>query len=361
MNNLIEHLNHSILTIDHYQLTLVKILLASLILCLGFLVYLLSRRFLGKAKTANKLSKKQAASLLRFVRFITLFGTVVFFFKGLGVNTSKVLSYELIGTETIVFNVYHLLVLYLIFAGTRLLIYLLEIIFTDRVNAKKIEKGKGQSLFQIVKYFVWVIAITIYLESIGFSITFMIASMSALLVGLGLGIQHFFNDIISGIVILFDRSVKVGDIVEIHGEMVGKIEEISLRTSKIISRDDVIVIVPNSMFTKEKVINWSHNAFKTRFSVSVGVAYGSNVNLVKQLLVDAATEHSQIESKPEPMVLFKDFGDSSLDFELQFYTEESFRVERIKSDLRFTINSKFIDGKVTIPFPQHDVHLFKKE
>lgn len=359
MKSFVEFLEQTVFSFKSFNLTIERIILAVFVLFLGVLLFQIIRKLINRViyKNDNLLSNKKSMAILRFSRFIILLGTTVFFLKALGFDTSKVIGFALIKTESITFSLYHLIILYAIYFGTRLFLFVLEIVFNERIKQQRIEQGKGQSVFQIVKYFIWVIAITLFIDSLGFSVTLVIASLSALLVGLGLGIQHFFNDIVSGIVILFDRSIKIGDIVEIQGEMVGKIEEISLRTSKIISRDDVVVIVPNSMFTSERVINWSHNTFKTRFSVSVGVAYGSDIEKVKSLLIETAVEHPKIDNKPEPYVLFSNFGDSSLDFVLQFHTEESFRVERIKSDLRFVINEKFNLNGVTIPFPQHDIHV----
>lgn len=361
MDAIIEFFELSLMSFKDYNLTISRILYAVLILIASVLIYKIAKRFLVRITTTNKISKIQSSSIQRFIRLVVIFATIVFVFKAMGLNTDKILGFDIIDTANLDLKISHLLILYLIFTGTKLFINVLEIIFTDRVKSKKIEHGKGQSLFQIIKYLIWVIAISLFLESLGFSVTFMIASMSALLVGLGLGIQHFFNDIVSGIIILFDGSIKIGDVVEIQGDMVGKIDEISLRTSKLISRDDVVVIVPNSMFTSDNVINWSHNSFKTRFNVQVGVAYGSDVELVKKILIEAATEQKKIDSTPAPFVLFKNFGDSSLDFEILFYTNESFRVELIKSDLRFTINRKFIENKIAIPFPQRDIHIIGKK
>jgi len=352
--------NTIVFSAGSYNLHIKQILAILFIIAISFALFVIVKRYLKKGKLTSRLSIKNIKSLVRFVRLLILILSGASLIQTLGFNIKAVLQYELIKTEKVTFSLYNLIFLLVIFFVTKLILYLIEIAFDDNVKQNKIEKGKGRSLFQIVKYLVWVIAITLFLESIGFSITFLIASLSALLVGFGLGIQHFFNDIISGIVILFDHSIKVGDIVEIQGETIGKVTEISLRTSKIISRDDVVIIVPNSKFTSENVINWSHNSFKTRFGVKVGVAYGSNVELVKQLMIEAATEHPDIDIKPYPVVYFRDFGESSLDFELLFMTEESFRVERIKSDLRFAINQKFSSNNVTIPFPQRDVHFYKQ-
>lgn len=354
-----DFLNFVILSVGNYNLQIKQAVFASLILLVSIALLTLVRRYLKKAKFISKISVSNAKSVTRFIRLSILIVSGIMIIEALGFNIKHVLQYEFLSTSEMSFSLYNVIVLLIIFFVTKLVLHIIELAFDDNVKSKKIEKGKGQSLFQIVKYLVWVLAVTLFLDSVGFSITFMIASLSALMVGLGLGIQHFFNDIVSGIVILFDRSIKVNDIVEIQGEVVGKVIEINLRTSKIISRDDVIIIIPNSQFTSDNVINWSHNSLKTRFGVKVGVAYGSDVRFVEKLLIETATEHSKIESKPSPRVYFRDFGNSSLDFELMFMTVESFRVELIKSDLRFAINQKFIENNITIPFPQTDVHLRK--
>ena len=355
-----DFLNIIILTIGDYTLLFKQVLLAILISITSIALAIGVKRYFNKGKLISQINPKKTKPLLRFIRLFILIGSAIIVIRILGFNIKNLLQYKLLSTSTISFSLYNVIVLLIIFFITKLTLHLVEIAFNDNVKSKKIERGKGQSLFQIVKYLVWILATTLFLDSIGFSITFMIASLSALMVGLGLGIQHFFNDIVSGIVILFDRSIKVNDIVEVQGEVVGRVVEINLRTSKVISRNDVVVIIPNSKFTADNVINWSHNSLKTRFGVKVGVAYGSNVKLVEKILVETATNHPKIESNPEPRVYFRDFGNSSLDFEIMFMTEESFRVEIIKSDLRFAINQKFIENNITIPFPQTDVHIKAK-
>jgi small-conductance mechanosensitive channel len=150
----------------------------------------------------------------------------------------------------------------------------------------------------------------------------------------------------------------VGDVVELEGD-VGIVKEIGFRTTKIENRDNIILIIPNSKFIGENVINWSHIEQKTRFSVDVGVAYGSDVELVKKVLLECARDHQEVTEYPKPFVRFDDFGNSSLDFQLFFWTDNAFRVENIKSDLRFAIDKKFRENKITIPFPQRDVHIKK--
>ena len=140
---------------------------------------------------------------------------------------------------------------------------------------------------------------------------------------------------------------------------IGKVKEINFRTTKIETRDNIILVIPNSTFIDHKVINWSHIQKRTRFNVQVGVAYGSDVRLVERLLLECAYANTDVSKMPKPFVRFNDFGDSSLDFQLYFWTDKAFVVENIKSDLRFAIDKIFRENKVQIPFPQRDVHIIK--
>ncbi|PKP11302.1 MAG: mechanosensitive ion channel protein MscS [Bacteroidetes bacterium HGW-Bacteroidetes-4] len=351
-------LNSPLFSVGSYQLHLVQLVVAIIIFFITSVFYFIARRYLKKFRLINRLSQQHAKSIVGFIKvFIVLVG-ILLVLQAMGLPIKTLLGYELLKTGKISITLYNIIVLLLLLFITKLALYFIELGFEENIKDDKSEAGKRRSIFQIVKYGIWVVAIAFFIESLGFSITFIIASLSALLIGLGLGIQQLFNDFVSGIIILFDRSIKVGDIVEVEGEMIGQVEEINLRNSKLISRDDVTVILPNSLFTSEKVINWSHNTFKTRFGVKVGVAYGSDVLKVKQLLVEAAREHPDVE-EPVPQVFFRDFGESSLDFEVMFFTQKSFRVEGIKSDIRFAINQKFIENGVVIPFPQRDVHIYK--
>ncbi len=186
-------------------------------------------------------------------------------------------------------------------------------------------------------------------------ITVLLAGSAALLVGIGLGLQQTFNDIVSGIILLSERTIKIGDILEIDDEII-KIEQIGLRTSKGMNRDEISVIIPNSLITTNKVINWSHQSMMTRFRIRVGVAYGSDVNLIIKLLEESALEHPDISKQEHVEARLVDFGNSSLDFQILFFSKNIFRIEKVKSDIRKIIYRKFNENKITIPFPQMDVH-----
>jgi len=232
-----------------------------------------------------------------------------------------------------------------------------EFFYSNRISKKGIDRGKGHTIFQILKYFIWVITIVLILSNLGLSVNVLLAGSAALFVGLGFGLQSLFNDFVSGLIILFEGTIRVNDIVELENGMVGKVEEIGLRTSKLLTRDNIINIIPNNNFVGKNVINWSYNDQKTRFKVNVGVAYGSDVRLVEKILIECAQEHNKINKFPLPFVYFNEFGESSLNFSLFFWIDESFWVERVRSDLRFSIYEKFKKNNIEIPFPQRDLHI----
>ena len=267
------------------------------------------------------------------------------------------LDYPLYVKGDVTVSVIHLFEIILILIVTYVIIRIIKRIIHKQEIRKRMEAGQLHAIFQIIKYFLWVIAIAIILDTLEIKITILLASSAALLVGLGLGLQQIFQDFISGIALLFEGTIKVGGIVEIEGGVVGRVREIGLRTSKIETRDNIILIVPNSKFISDNVINWSHLEKKTRFSVKVGVSYGSDVALVTEVLLYCAGEHKIISNEPAPFVRFTDFGESSLNFELYFWSTETFRVENIKSELRYQIFAEFAKNKIQIPFPQRDVHL----
>jgi small-conductance mechanosensitive channel len=228
-------------------------------------------------------------------------------------------------------------------------------IFRNR-NLDKFDEGNVSSLYQIIKYIIWIIAFGFILETFGIKISILLAGSAALLVGVGLGLQQTFNDVISGVILLSERSIKIGDVLEIDGNIL-KIQEIGLRTSKGLNTDDISTIIPNSLITTNKVINWSHQTRQNRFRIEVGTSYGSDVELVIRILEESAKIHPEVDDTKFIEARLVNFGNSSLDFQVLFYSSTIFGADRMKSDIRRTINQKFIENNVTIPFPQMDVHI----
>jgi small-conductance mechanosensitive channel len=266
------------------------------------------------------------------------------------------LEFKLISVNEYTFTIFDMVNVLGIFLIALLIMWFIKKTLFRKRRSKKLDPGNTYALYQIIKYFVWIISIGLILETIGIKLTLILAGSAALLVGVGLGLQQTFNDIISGVILLTERSIKIDDILEIDSDII-KIQEIGFRTSKGLNRDDISIIIPNSLITTNKVINWSHQEKRTRFRIYVGVAYGSNVDLVIEILKASALEHPEITDKAFINARLLNFGNSSLDFELLFFSKNIFRIENVKSDIRRIINRKFIENNIRIPFPQMDLHL----
>ncbi len=269
---------------------------------------------------------------------------------------NKILEFELISVGQYKLRIISLLIVLIIVIVTKIILFLIKKSLFRKRKLKEFDEGNTYALYQIIKYVIWVVAFGFMLESIGVKVTILIAGSAALLVGIGLGLQQTFNDVLSGIILLSERSIKIEDILEIDGEVV-KIQEIGLRTSKGLTTDDISIIIPNSLITTNKVINWSHQSKKTRFRIEVGVSYGSDVEFVIKILEESAIEHPDNTKKELTEARLVNFGNSSLDFQILFYSNNIFSSNRVKSDIRRIINQKFIENNITIPFPQMDVHL----
>ncbi|MFD0796926.1 mechanosensitive ion channel family protein [Maribacter chungangensis] len=225
-------------------------------------------------------------------------------------------------------------------------------------NMETEDKLKFVSIFQFIKYLVYIVVILVTMSAAGINITILITASAALFVGLGLALQELFQDIIGGIFIILDKSLRVGDIVEVDGK-VGKVFEIKLRTTRAITRDDKIIIIPNHKFISDIVYNYTQNHKTTRETVKIGVAYGTDIQLVTRILEEVLQDQKGVLKSPKPFVLFDDFGDSALLFSLNFFINDSFTDPRIKSEIRYRIDAEFRKNSIAIPFPQRDVHIFQ--
>ncbi|MFV0592158.1 MAG: mechanosensitive ion channel family protein [Draconibacterium sp.] len=269
----------------------------------------------------------------------------------------KIFDHTIFKYKDFVFNLKSVLIIVIVLVVTITLLWIIKkILFRKQESMEPSKQGNLFSVYQIIKYVAWIITTLIILESFGVKLTVLMAGSAALLVGVGLGLQKTFNDFVSGIILLFEGSIRVGDILEVDHDIL-KITKIGLRTSEALTRDDIVVIIPNSIITNNKVINWSHQSHKTRFRIKIGVAYGSDIDLVERLLKESALEHPEVIEHTAVKARFVDFASSSLDFELLFFSKNIFRVENVKSDIRKSINRKFAENHVNIPFPQLDLHV----
>ncbi|MEX0635183.1 MAG: mechanosensitive ion channel domain-containing protein, partial [Ferruginibacter sp.] len=192
-------------------------------------------------------------------------------------------------------------------------------------KTSKIEQSAKYSIAQLIGYIITIFAVLILLKVLNFDISLLLAGSAALLVGIGFGLQHLFNDFVSGIVILFDGTIKIDDVIEVDG-IVAKVLKINLRTSEVLTRDDKYIVLPNSFITSNNVINWTYLGTTSRFEVSIGLSYDADVAEVTKVMSNAALQTKGIVADPPPSIRLMNFGDSQLEFVLMFWTDNVFRV-----------------------------------
>lgn len=271
---------------------------------------------------------------------------------------NNILNFTINFSDKIQITVKGILVLVAIFFATSFFLKIIRKIVNRRLEEE--DKDKFKAIFSFLKYFIYILVIIIALDSLGVKIGVLLTSSAALLVGLGLGLQTLFQDIISGIFMLLDKTIHINDVIEVEGK-VGKVFEINLRTTRAMTVDDKVIIIPNHIFLANSLYNWTQNGQLIIESIDVGVAYGSDVEKVKELLLESGKEHPKVLKTKKIDVLFMDFGESALQFRLRFSTRDSFSLFKIKSDLRFIIDKKFRENNIQIPFPQRDVHLIQNK
>ncbi|MFN0035312.1 MAG: mechanosensitive ion channel family protein [Saprospiraceae bacterium] len=215
------------------------------------------------------------------------------------------------------------------------------------------DKGRRMSLYLIVQYFVWTVVAAVMLEIVGFHVSVILAGSAALLVGLGLGVQQIFRDTVSGIFLLFEGTIEIGDVLELDGK-VGRVEEINLRTSKLLTRDGHTMIVPNHKFITENVLNWTHHDTRpSAFSIQVRVAHEADESVMFHILDDAVREQSDIlldDPEHKPQIRLADFQEKYVLYEVKFWTQKKFEAEQVQSQLRFAIQQQLREQGV--PFPK---------
>jgi len=231
-----------------------------------------------------------------------------------------------------------------------------RIIKTRLFPRYKLDEGIQLAILRVLHYLIVGLGIIMAVQFIGLNLTSLAVVFGLLSVGIGFGLQNVASNFISGLIILFERPIKIGDQITI-GDVLGKVSNISLRATLIRTFDNVSIIVPNSEFITSQVINWSHRDPKIRVHVKVGVAYGSDVPLVINSLLEVAQNHPEVLKQPPPKVWFNEFGDSSLNFELLAWIPNPNRRLDMVSDLHKGIDDIFRKNKIQIPFPQRDLHI----
>lgn len=223
----------------------------------------------------------------------------------------------------------------------------------------KVQLSEGQrfAIERVFGYAVFVLGMTVGLESLGIDFKSLAFIGGAVGIGVGLGLQNIANNFISGLVLLVEQPIQVGDRIELGG-LAGDVVRIAARSTWIRTNDNIIIVVPNDDIINNQVINWTANDAEVRVGVKIGVSYDSDPANVRDILIQVASRHPDVLAQPAPIVLFQEFGESSLDFELLVWTNSrTHSPGLLRSDLRFAIFAAFQEAGIEIPFPQRDVRV----
>ncbi len=353
--------NFSFYESDAISLTIGNILLLLLIIIVTKLVLRMYRKLVHKqVRSLDMFDKEKEVILLRVGKTAILVAALVVTVLSLGLYDllEIIFSFQIVPLEGgVSITVGKILVLILIVLMARILSRLLRVILRKNFSKKAwIDEGKEYTIYKLTKYGLYIFALIVGLTSIGIDMKLIITATGALLVGIGFGLQHLFYDIVAGFVILFEGPIKVGDVIEVDG-LVARVQQIDIRTSKVLTRDGKYIIIPNSKLVGEKVVNWSHGTELTRFHINTRVKFGSDTALVKELLYTCALKHPDVSKNREIIVRFEDFGESGLHFSVFFWARKTWVVETLQSEIRYEIDKEFRAHGIAIPFPQRDLHM----
>jgi small-conductance mechanosensitive channel len=361
-------LSQTLFKLGPYNVCLWNIILLSIIfftsIVLRRVIHRLLRRYL---KSANIRVEGRGLTWLKLISqsiYILAFYIAVISFNinNEAVTFSDFLDFNIIETRKFTLSFYHILVIFAVFFGARILLNITKIYISKKFrNKPNFNAGTEFIYVQIAKYIIYIFAILTSLKAVEIDLSLLITSSLGIFVGIGLGLQDVFKDMFSGFVLLFEGNVRVGDIVEISNggksdAIVAKILKINIRTTQIETREGNVLILPNSKLTQEYVENWSHGSDLSRFMIKVSVAYGTDGELVSRLLKQAALAHPKVR-KSEPVdVRLSNFGNNGLELDLVFWADQSWDINLHKSEIRFEIDRLFRQYEIVIPFPQNTIH-----
>jgi small-conductance mechanosensitive channel len=351
------------------EFALINFLLVGLIMLAGFIARkIITKNFndaLRKAKIDVKGKRLSGHVLVKqIINFLTFILVIVSFDINNDLSFGEFLKTPLLDIDGIPVKpkVMHIFILAVLFFISKIAVNLLNV-YLDRLaqRKKELDEGSKYIYLQLARYFIYIIAIFIFLKSLEVELTALITAFAGLFIAFAFGLQDLFKDLVSGFVLLFEGAIRVGDIIEIKEgsgaePLVAKVLRINLRTTKIETRDSNIYIIPNSRLTQEYVENWNFGSTLTRFKIPVRIAFGSDTELAKKLLIQAALSHPKVKKNKDIFVRLLNFGDNGLELDLVFYADQNWRIEIVKSEIRFEIDRLFREYGVIIPYPQRVLH-----
>lgn len=363
---------YTLFEVNEFSFKIAHVFLIMLIMALTYVMHKITKKYIITAIGEKEFHfEGTRVTLIRLVKQLLFIVSFLLTVKSLSLYNPKfdvfdLLTFELIRIKQFHVSIYHVFLILALIFGVRILINIIRLTLKRAARTSEtLDHSTQYMLVQLAKYIVYTLAIVFTISSFGVDISVILTGSVGLLVGVGLGLQDFFRDLISGLILLFEGSIKVGDIVEIQAgpeepELVAKVLKINMRTTKIETRDGNFMIVPNSKLTQEYVHNWSFGSPLTRFKITITVEYGVDTELVQKLLKEAVKSHKKVNLNKPILVRLLNFGNDGLEMDVVFWADQSWEIEIVKSEIRFKIDALFRANNITIPFPQRDVHHFYK-
>lgn len=231
-----------------------------------------------------------------------------------------------------------------------------RIVVRNILSRFQLDQGTQYNMLRASHYLIMIVGLVVAFQFVGIDLSGLAVIFGLLSVGIGFGLQNVASNFVSGLILLFERPIKIGDRITV-GDVEGNITAINMRSTTVRTLNNITIIVPNSEFISSQVINWSHGDPKIRLDVEVGVSYNSDLETVITSLEKVAQESQDVLKEPKPEVIFSNFGDSSWNMQLRIWLENPYEYQRIRSRINCAIVKKFRENRVEIPYPQRDLHL----
>lgn len=355
---------------DIFTFSILNVILIVLIYLLAKIFIKYIKRYFKALHLTDKQLKIEGKEIAIWGLTKQLIYLIAFYFCFLSLKISNphldlgnILAYEFFRFQDFHVAVYHLFLTVAIIFIARITVNFLKVFLLKSMRKnERIDTGTEYIYVQLAKYLVYSIAIIILLRSLGMNLDLFLTATTFLLVGVGLGLQAIFQDYFSGILLLLEGTIKVGDVLEIETlnnqeNFVAKVVQINLRTSKVETRNEKVLVIPNSKLTQESVINWSVGSQVTRFSIPITFHYGVDTDLVRKILIECAERNPKVIKTKKPLVRLLNFGHYGLEMDLIFWANQTLLIEILKSDIRFEIDKELRKNGITVPYPQTDIHI----
>lgn len=369
-------LSNTLFKIGPFNICIWNILILGLLFMGAFILRRLLSRFIRKTLQSNNIQIEGRRET--FIKLITqsvylvaiYLGILSFRFNNQEITFKDFIRYNIINVGKIQISLYQILLIFVTLISAKIIVSFIKLYLGRKFrNRSDYDPGTEFIYIKLASYITYVIACIFCLNILSIDLSLILTGSVGLLVGLGLGLQDVFKDLIGGIVLLVEGNHRVGDIVEINGGMaskdngstVAKILKINLRTTQIQTREGNVLIIPNTRLTQQQVENWNHGSPLSRFTINITVDYGSDTENVTRLLIQAARSHPKLRKNEPVLVRLAGFGHQGIDMELIFWADQSWDINNYKSDIRFEIDRLFREYKIRIPYPTTTIHIEKNK